>query len=69
MASFFMMQLAQWAPSLLLSVRGLGIPHEPSLAVGSSIGRPLLPGSLGGGVTHQAISSAFVDDVGSDLVL
>ena len=38
--------LPQWAPSLLLSVRDPGVPHEPSLAMGPSASRPLLPGNL-----------------------
>ena len=37
----------QWAPPLLLSLRGPGVPHDPSLMMGLSVSRPLLPGSLG----------------------
>ena len=38
--------LPQWAPWLLLSVRDPGVPHEPSLVMGPSASRLLLPGSL-----------------------
>ena len=39
--------LPQWAPPLLLSLRGAGVPHEPPLAMDLSVSRPLLPESLG----------------------
>ena len=53
--------LPWWAPSLLLSVRGLGIHHKPYLVVGSSRSRPLLPGSLGvGSPARQSLAPSLV---------
>ena len=61
--------LPWWVLSLLLSVRDLGVPHGPSIVMGPSTSRLLLPRKPGGGVTCQAISSTFVGNVGSDFVL
>ena len=57
------------APSLLLSLRDPGALCEPFSGNGSLHRQAVTPMKPGGGITHGAISSSFVGDKGSGLML